>query len=69
MFGSSWCDMSVLGSQVFGQASMESCAAMKKKNIRFSEKEIPLYTERDGWEKYILGPNFYIRPSQREAYG
>ena len=25
MFGKSWCDVSVLGSQVFGQASMESC--------------------------------------------
>ena len=25
LFNYSWCDMSVLGSQVFGQASMESC--------------------------------------------
>ena len=26
VFGQNWCDMSVLGSQVFGQGSMESCA-------------------------------------------
>ena len=25
VFGKSWCDMSVLGSQLFGQALMESC--------------------------------------------
>ena len=25
LFAQSWCDTSVLGSQVFGQASMESC--------------------------------------------
>ena len=30
MFGWSWTEVSVLGSQVFGQALMESCGALGK---------------------------------------
>ena len=40
MFGWSWTEVSVLGSQVFGQALMESCEGLGVRALKFRRKTI-----------------------------